>query len=1279
MRKLKIILGTLLGMMLLLLLSAHLLLQYRARQVLQRVVEDLSDGHYTTRASKVEVGYFPVGVRLQSFALQPTRSNHQLLSFSADSIDLKIGSIWALLLKKKLDVQVIHLHKPSLVAYAHHHAHADSSRQPVAQTIAAIQQKLFQAFTELDVRDASIADASIKIINAQDESKYFSINHVNLSMLGFDVSPELAKTGTPVFQQGNITLNRPDIHLEDSSLQIQLGKLMVNGIKGDVEIDSLDIAYQTPQEATEKIRLNSIDIRNFNWARYLQEGFFEVDSILIDKGEATLDLTKRPNTKPKKATQYQGSSFLVHHAAISNVTYALQTKDYVEKNDVSVMRLQGDRLSVDELSILKNRTPALDVGALNVHISNFTETDTSSLYAASLSDLAIQSDALILRNYQLTERKTERSKANRIVVPELRLEGYSLSDLLLRRLIANKLTVMQPNVSLHVLGEKKSTAQNKNINQRVDLMLRKIEESIQLNEIVIHQASISLIPQQSPNEEIKLLGLSLSIDGNKAVKATNVMELIHAINRLETKGFTLAGKNILLKVTDAQLLNAPRGFFFGSIKGQFGENAQIDLRGVTILNADNDIDLTSIDGLNPSHVSVQSGSITILQKNNAATGAATPLPTLRVGQLDLSNVVLKMQQENKLAASSAFDLQATGFLLENGIASWRSLQIGSEQNELESGNTFFKAGSMELEQPGVMRIRNAKGNTQKNNTQIAFSIEEMEAGFGISNSQPDELRVVSLQLKNPTLRIQSTKTAKTAAATAEPSNSTSSKPVFLQHLSITNPNIDFVLKNEKGDTLHYSNTLLGQLQCEDVSITHLQQQPQIQIGSLRYVSQQLKAAFAEKLFNPSGMLLALSNIRMLPASKQIRAHVDTAALYDISHTLLGKQQDTTTVQIAILGMHNFQFNSSDSIQWKQLLTQQQWWMQGANIAHNTPTQTIQVHGLQAHHTKALQFSLDSMQLRNRLSREAFWLNEPFEKDYISVATGKITGTNVHADFTAAKMPPLYIGKLTVDKAILWPQRDKTRPEDTVTYRPLLAQQILSIPLPLHIDSVLLSNSQLRYNEIGQKTGKEGKIFLDNINGFVANVKTHDPLPNDSLIMIVNARLYGKGQTRLNFRQSYTDSLQGFWMRVRMGNMNMQEMNAFLRPQMGLQIKSGIIDTLTLLINGNKYFAYGTMDLRYHKMSVRLLSKKDGSEQYFLAGTINWLANQIVRRHDNGRPNLVFKNRVVKRGQFNYLSKIGVEGLLTNIGIKTDRKERKKFKKNLHKYKLPTNYWGNDDL
>jgi len=237
---------------------------------------------------------------------------------------------------------------------------------------------------------------------------------------------------------------------------------------------------------------------------------------------------------------------------------------------------------------------------------------------------------------------------------------------------------------------------------------------------------------------------------------------------------------------------------------------------------------------------------------------------------------------------------------------------------------------------------------------------------------------------------------------------------------------------------------------------------------------------------------------------------------------------------------------------------------------------------------------------------------------------------------------------------------------------------MALPYPIQIDSIKLSNSTIRYNEIVQKTGKEGKVFIDNVEGLITNVKNYNIQEHDSLIMIIKSRLYGKGETKFNFRQSYTDSLQGFWMRVRMGHMDMQEMNALLRPQMSLQIRSGIIDTLTLLTNGNKYFAYGTMDIRYRKMSVMLLGK-NGDGEYFLSGTINWLVNQMVRRHDNGKPNLVFKKRTVKRGQFNFLSKIGIEGVLTNIGIKTDRKERKKFKKNLHKYKLPVNYWGNDDL
>lgn len=1261
-------------------LAAHFMLQYRAKQVLEGVVSELSNGQYRTEAKKVRFGYFPVGVSMQQFALKPTNTNQQQLSFTADSIELKIGSLWALLFNNKLYVKTIQIHRPSIIAYGQHKT--DSTKKSVAQTIGAMQQKLFEAFNELNVRDALIEDAAIRINDARNASQYFSLNHIHILLQGLDVGKE-APVNAPLFTNGRITLRRPDIHLEDSSLQIQLGKLIVDGIKGDLEIDSLDISYRTPNDAAEKVQLNSIDVRNFNWNRFLQEGFFEVDSVLIDKGKATLDLTQNtvPATKNKVQQQrYEGSSFAIHYGAISNVSYALKTRDYVEKNDIAEMQLQGNKLSVKKLSVIKGRSPAIDIGALDIHISDFSESDSNSLYAASLSDLSIQSDALILKNYQIVEKKNKFRQSNSVIVPELRLEGYSLGDLLLRRIVAKKLTVVRPEIVYNLLQRPKQTSlQKKDINESVDVLLKKIDDRIQLDDIIIREAAIKMIPQERQQDELKLLGLSLRIDGQKALKAGNVMDIIHAIRQMETKGFTLMGKNILLTLSNVQMLNNPRGFYFGRINGQFGEDAQIDLRGVTLLNANNDIDVTSGEGLSPSHVTVESGTVTILSKSGKpATAQSSVLPEFSIGLLDLNKIVFKLQQDDRLAVSAAVDLKAAGFAFSNGIAHWKTLQIGSHTNELESGDTWFQAGSLQLDQPGKLRIKNAKGYNRKGNTAIQFSAALMEAGFGMYNTQPDELRLVSLYMQHPVLHISSTRTNSPQQVTVLPTVAKPrSKPFYLQHLELEDPEIDVVMKAATGDTLHYSKSLKGKLVGEDVSVLSSNNAPHIHASRIRYFSHDVQTAFSDRTFRPSGVLLAMSKVNVWPASKRMNGMVDTLLLNGLTQTIVGKQQDSIHVSIQEFGASHFFYTSTDSLDWKKMIAQQHWWMRGANITRHTATEKIALFGLNATNNNTLNFELDSMHMTPTLSREAFWLQQPFENDYISLSTGKIIGRDVAIDLYKP-LPPLHIKWLSIDAASIWPQRDKTRPEDTLNYRPLLAQQILNLPYPIRMDSIRLSNGVVRYNEIAQKSGKEGKIFLDNVNGFIANVKNYDIQTDDSLIMIMNSRVYGKGQTKINFRQSYTDSLQGFWMRVRMGQMNMHEMNTLLRPQMGLQIKSGIIDTLTLLTNGNKYFAYGTMDLRYRKMSVKLLGK-NGDGKFFLSETINWLANQLVRRHDNGRPNLVFKTRVVKRGQFNFLSKIGIEGILTNIGIKTDRKERKKFKKNLHKYKLPVNYWGNDDF
>jgi hypothetical protein len=145
------------------------------------------------------------------------------------------------------------------------------------------------------------------------------------------------------------------------------------------------------------------------------------------------------------------------------------------------------------------------------------------------------------------------------------------------------------------------------------------------------------------------------------------------------------------------------------------------------------------------------------------------------------------------------------------------------------------------------------------------------------------------------------------------------------------------------------------------------------------------------------------------------------------------------------------------------------------------------------------------------------------------------------------------------------------------------------------------------------------------------------------------------------------------MRIRMGNFDMPKINALLSPLMRLQMRSGYIDTLTLIVKGNDYFSYGTINMNYHDLHVRYLGKNE-DEKFFMNGPLNWMVNRFIRGSDEGRTNLLFRKRARKRGQFNFWGKIAMEGLLSDIGLKRDDAERKAFEKTIKEFELPGNYW-----
>ncbi len=1208
--------------------------------------------------------------------LRPTQPGQKLSTVTCDFIHIKLNSIIGMLFSGSLRVQLIDIDKPSITSYSKKKSTA--KQKTIAEAIKEMQNSMFDAFSQLHVQKALIRDASVKIFPPGDDGSYFGLNHITLNFSDIQIEKATSQDSAKFHIEGEITIDKPDVHLIDSTVSVQLGSVRASSARHNLVIDSLQFNHINNNGQPELIKFSTLRIVKFNWPRFLNESVFELDSVVVAKGSADISLlqTKKSN-KPAKAErkQYSGNSFIIHYASVSDVSYELETKDYINKqNKMMLMKLQGDSFMLKELSLINGRQPALDVQEFKIKIRNFQENNENNTYTFTLGDIAVNNHTLVIKDYLLQANKGSKFGIdNKVLIPELRLENYSLSDLMQKRLIASRLTVVNPEIVIDIL-EKSAQKKHakKDINSSIQQLMASLSTKLSLGEIVVENAAIKMLPQAAPNDEFKISGLSIVVNGEEALQSNSFTDILHSIKKFTTSGFNLSSAKMNFKVNDVRLLNQPRGLYFGSIAGNAGPNAQLDLKGVTLLNETNTLDISSADGLNASDLLVESGSISITKPTippPPKAVAKTP-PPIRVKNLNLQNIKFQLHENGKLGASAGLNLNAIDFMFANNTVYWSTLNIAGTKPAFNTEAITFNAGNMQIVQPGTFELTNPTGELNNTNTHIAFNAEQLRIGVGLSSTNIPELKVQDVYLNKPKFKIEITQHPKTVAEnkTAKPF----AKNISLESLSLDEPAIDFMMKKSDGKLIQHSFFYTGHLNCKNLQLSNENNATQVKVASVDYETQHVNAEVAEKLFSPSSLRLQVSNLLLNPATKKISLMVDTAMLTDISNTIIGKKKDTISFHIAEVGISHFPYSTGNSIKPIALLTKHNWWTKGANLIYNTEKQKLQVDGLSFEHNSKYSFAFDSMQMRSQFSRDSFWMAQPFEKDYMTLSTGKTYSNNLNLNFANNK-PIVDIGSLFVNNLVLIPERDKRRPEDTVSYRPLLAKQIMGIPLSFKIDTIALQDATVRYNEIAKKSGGEGVIFFHNISGYVLNAKTYDVRPNDTLRIRLRVNLYGKGALQLGFRQSYHDSLQGFWMGVRMGKFTMAEMNKLLQPQMGLRINSGQIDSLLLLVNGNDHFAYGTMDLRYHSMNVRLMGQ-GGKEKYFGANTINWLANQILRRHDNGKPNLVFKERVKKRGQFNFWGKIAVEGLLTNIGVKSDKKEKKNFKKNLKQYKLPENYW-----
>lgn len=1264
----------------LLAVSTYFLFHYKSKEILQEIVSKASKGAYRLDAGEVSFYLLNAGIKAKKVKLIAVNNSDGEASLAFDKLEIRLHSIFHLLFRKNLEVQKIELIKPEIITYAKTKK-GDTEKHGIPETIQKIQSGILQTIEVLKLEDVKILDASLKIVSKDSLSgSYLYINHINLNLTNIYFDRKIAGSKEGWRFQGALILEKPTIHLPNSRISASVSRLEANVTTRSLTIDTLDLTIKGKESKQQHLKLSTLHISHLNWKRFLQEGIIELDSVRVNRGLADIQLEKKSPSNGNQVAKgtYTGTSFIIHHTFISDIVYRFQATGIDKSNGISSkisLQVDGDSLYLQDFSLIKNRQPAFEVENLKIGLKNFQETDDRGELNITLRALDLDKNSLVLRNYLLETNKANFKKNFiKVNVPEFRLNDYDFEEILQKKLAASSVQLINPEIKIDLRQSKKQSGQKKDIDVIFNGLMQKISDKASLKEISIENGSLTFLTSGKTEDSIKITGLSVVLDAGKFPTITTGHEFLLAIKRFDSKGFEIKGQNMHLVVRDLKLLRNPQGIYFGTIKGNFGKGKAVDLAGVTMLLNEGSDYLHSHD-FHAYLLKIERGNVFLdLPEGNKEiqTKNGSP-PAIKADKVILDNLVLKVKKGGGLGVSTALNIEGDLMNLYNGQLSWKKLDVYSISSDALFGKTSFKTGEIQIQQPGIISIINANGKTQTKNGQIDFASEKLDLELGLESTNNPSLVIEGITLNKPILNME---LGKNASAT---NNAKAGKPftkeIVLKKLALQEPTVNLSIQDGTGNLKHQYKSFSGTFLISNIFSG---KNSELSIGNISYKTLKPRGEFNKLKISPEALQFSISNVAFNPLTKHYKGHVDSVVVHKISHRMVGKKSDTLDLAADLIGVGDFLYEKGQKLEIEKLLQTAKWWAQNGQIQYNTSQKLIMAKGAYLKGGSTASLAIDSFSILNRASKEEVWNASAYEKGYEAITGGKLMLSGVGIAFSEKK-PKLDVQKLSVQNLHFTTEKDKTKLEDTLDYRPLLTGMFTGMALPLKIDSVLLSNARVDAHEISKKTGKRTHIFFNDISGYLKNVKTWDIQERDTLDMRVRAQFYGTDQIRLHFKQSYDDSLQGFWMRVRMSHFNMPEMNPLLTPLMGLKITSGTIDSLLLVVNGNDYFSYGTMDLRYHNLHAKLAKSEDGKGN-LLVGIENFFIDLVLRNHDNGRTNLLFKERVRKRSTFNFWAKIGLEGLLTNLGIKRDKKEKKRFESSVERFNLPEKYWDEiDDL
>ncbi len=1259
-------------------LILHLILAYRAKEIIRNIVSQETDGKVDVKIGKVRFSLFP-DTRLDLSNTQliflDSTGKQTIYDVEFKYLGLQIHSITDFLLHKKLRIDFLIAEDPHVRVSPSLKKKAREGNKAVHFELGNIYIALQKIAKEMQIKRFGLLNGKVTLMKLSPNQTTVSIGGVNFTAKDLAMSEDsTAKVEKKLlagrlrlntgqqnidFPEGNYTIKFNGLHLDTEEKLVTISDFQFSGKAKDTSLGRIEAGFR-------QFRMYNLDF----WSLY-NNGVLKIDSLICLDPHIKMGLDVSPKQNQagrndisieKKITAITGK-LDVKYLALRNSTIDITTRN---KDKIIPFHSSGNDFIAMGIRLDSSAEKPVDINKVSFAIKNYTAVTSDSLYNINFDSVIFANRSINLLNFRVSPSAKNKSKARKwLTVPNFQLNNISVSHLLSeKKLKADELLLDNAAVTINFEPKINKTGQPKPIRQ----IIAGLHKSLDLEKVVIKNSAVELQSVADKNKRMTLYGLNSEIRLEELFDASSYQLMGRSVGTVNFDSFHVRSGNYNLNFSDGEfrgkdrLITAKHVNLNNPVTGARSHAKNIIIKNYQFDDAFNEVTVDDISFTYASlHIRPEK------KKKGPIKHEENKLPRIRLNAFRGKDIKVDINQGDTLFVKTHINhIEGKGISYVDEKIGIAGFQLDMDSLQYASPGMKARTGPIKITDERASSVADIYLAIHQQNIDLDARIPAMRFVPALEKSIRESHPVIpSLELEQPVISA-----VLHSNTSGEAGKNKKSAALDIGHISIRQGILDIQQHNGR-------KSLVLKTGKTDVEISEIKKNlgdVALGVGSASLRSKQLDLKLNDSIhfYNKDGHLdLDLEKI-MKGQGKQegiFQAGIKHLEGKKLNIQILNKKGKTLQVNGFSLGGSDI---SLDSMHLGHILRRMKYnpslYADDINFTKIDEKTHLEIMGVGFNNGNKT-ISIDSLVFRPSMDRDSFNRMQQWQKDYMTLTSGRINIRNF--DFDRLASDSLYNARqVDINHPSIHIYKDKRLPFQAGIIKPLPVDMLQKISKRIRLDSLRILDANLVYEEFNDKTNSIGIVNFTHLNARLRNIRNYDISPEDSLLLSASTMFLDKAQLNLRFRESYADTLAGFLYQVNMGKMNLTELNPVIIPLASAKVTAGVLDTLQLKAIGREYIAHGKMKMLYRDLKVEFLNKKDQEKKTIVTRFITWVANGIIRGKNSSKTGTVYTQRIRERSVFNYWIKIVLSGALTNAGIKSNSKQDKKYKKSVRKLNVP---------